>query len=158
MLIGNPFYDPEDAPKPGAWEWDEKEGRRFRRVGNSIEWEMELFTAHAGKIPESMLSTYHKTQEESKLENEKTAKERALEAARARYCPFRIGNGDRCRADNCAFFDGDKCVLAYTKKDPARDTKGKLCPLARRMYTCSDRCALYRGGCSIAANMTESED
>lgn len=159
MIIGNPFYDPEDAPKPGAWEWDEKEGRRFRRVGGIIEWEQELITAHAGKIPESSLKRYNENVKKQNEESLEAARKKQEEANRKKFCPLKSSTGYGCSPNYCALYVSGACALSKIGTAPAANTRGRDCPFTRGRYSCNPRCALFVGdGCRITALITESEE
>lgn len=158
MLIGNPFYDPEDAPKPGAWETDPKTGQRFRRVGTSIEWEPEIVTAHAGRIPESSLNRYNENVKQQQEESLKENKKRQEEANRQRFCPFKSGMGYGCSPKYCALYVSGACALSKIGTSTPAATQGRDCPFTRGRYSCNARCALYEGGCRITALITESEE
>ena len=142
-------------PEPGEWETD-KNGRRFRRVGNCIEYEPEI-----NGIPQSVFFASQKRQAEQRAaELEREKKEAAERAAKRRNCPFIDSNGRNtdCSREACALFIGESCTLA--RLTPAQDTEGLQCPFSRYRHKCRKDCALYKGGCTLTGinQNIESED
>lgn len=129
------------TPEPGDWQTDEN-GRRYRRVGNTKEYEMEI-----NGVPQSVFIASKKAQAEYDkaryAEEQRAAKERA---AQRRHCPFMSGMSADCKRNECALFV-DGCTLA--RHTPVRDTAGRYCPFNGRYSTCRIDCALYKGGCTL---------
>lgn len=142
---------PTPAPEPGEWQTD-KYGRRYRKVGNCIEYEPEI-----NGIPQSAFFANQKRQAEQRAaELEREKKEAAERAARRRNCPFIDSNGRNtdCSLEACALYM-DGCTLA--RLTPAKDTEGLQCPFDRYKHKCRKDCALYRNGCTLTG-IKESED
>ena len=106
--------------EPGSWERDEL-GRKFRRVGNSIEYAPTITTSYGifpmGEVPEP----------------------KATEAKKPKTwgdCPFR----SKCTTQ-CARYTESGCGLV-TGAAPAT---GKRCPFcgAHNPLICSEKCALW---------------
>ena len=136
---------------PSEWQTDEH-GRRYRKVGNCIEYEPEI-----NGIPQSVFFASQKRQAEQRAaELEREKKEAAEREARRRNCPFIDSNSRNtdCTLDACALYM-DGCTLA--RLTPARDTEGLQCPFDRYKRKCRTDCALYKGGCTLTG-ITESED
>lgn len=139
-------------PEPGEWETD-KNGRRFRRVGTSIEYEMEI-----NGVPQSVFLESNRRMKEQREKQLKEEQAKAAErAAQRRNCPFSDGMQTDCKREACALFM-DGCTLA--RLTAAADTQGKQCPLNRYRQKCRTDCALYKGGCTLTGikTNTESED
>lgn len=157
MQIGNPFYNPENEPTPGAWQYDKVSGRRYRMIGNTKEWEPEILTASAGNIPRADLSR-HNEMEEARKEAEKSGAKEREEVDRIKFCPFKSGMGNNCSPRYCALYVSGACALSMIGKSPAAETKGRYCPFTRGKYACNVQCALYEGGCRITAMIGEREE
>lgn len=143
---------PTPAPEPGEWQTD-KYGRRYRKVGNCIEYEPEI-----NGIPQSVFFASQKRQAEQRAaELEREKREAAERAAKRRNCPFIDSNGRNtdCSREACALFIGESCTLA--RLTPAKDTEGLQCPFDRYKHKCRKDCALYRNGCTLTG-IKESED
>ena len=148
-------------PEPGEWQTDEH-GKRYRRIGNCKEYEMEI-----NGIPESVFHRSQQAQKEQRARELADEQRRAAEkAAQRRNCPFIDSNSRNtdCTREACALFM-DGCTLA--RATPAQDTQGKQCPFSRYRSKCRTDCALYRGGCTITginnvvidlSDIKESED
>ena len=141
-------------PEPGEWETD-KNGRRFRRVGTSIEYEMEI-----NGVPQSVFLESNRRMKEQREKQLKEEQAKAAErAALRRNCPFKDSNNriTDCDREKCALFL-DGCTLA--RLTPAKDTEGLQCPFDNYRRKCRTDCALYKGGCTLTGikTNTESED
>lgn len=136
------------AASRGEWERDAN-GKRFRRVGNSIEYEMMIHTS-SGVIPESELEDFNRRQRE---ECERRAAEAATAPTREiTFCPLamlRASVSDKCMKEECAFYGEHGCMMA--NEDAAIDTAGLLCPVAGSGRKCFNRCELYKNGCTLTA-------
>ena len=144
---------PKPPAEPGEWQTDEH-GKRYRKVGNCIEYEPEL-----NGVPQSVFFASQKAQKERDkafyAEEQRKAKERA---AQRRNCPFRDGLQTDCTREACALFV-DGCTLA--RLTPEKATEGLQCPLSKYKSKCRTDCALYKGGCTLTGIKTtnkESED
>lgn len=145
---------PTPQPEPGEWQTD-KYGKRYRKIGNCIEYEPEI-----NGIPQSVFFRSQKAQKErDRIAREQEQKEAAEKAARRRNCPFIDSNGRNtdCSLEACALYM-DGCTLA--RLTPAKDTEGLQCPFDRYRHKCRKDCALYKGGCTLTGinQNTESED
>ena len=69
-------------------------------------------------------------------------------------CPFREGIDTSCEREKCALFL-DGCALSRIGGQPAKDTRGKMCPLNVYRKACRSDCALYKNGCSLAAAVNQ---
>ncbi len=133
----------------GEWEVD-KNGKRYRRIGGSIEYEMEYWIGGIC-VPESQLDAFTKARKESeeRLKQEEKEKLRAEQARPKHNCPFADGMQTLCKSD-CALFRDDGCILSHiTDKTPEHDTEGRRCPLSKYNCKCRQDCALYRSGCVL---------
>lgn len=117
----------------GGWEVD-KNGKRFRKVGNCIEYEMEYTFPRIKKDPEK---------ESQAL---KEANEREARLHTSKTCPFKDGLNTECLTD-CALYGKTACALTMKETPPDKDTSGGNCPIYRRQ--CNEKCALYFNGCGL---------
>lgn len=129
---------------PGPWERDER-GRRYRRAGDLIEYEMEI-----GGVPQSVFLESNRLMREQ-LKNQLKEEQREAERLRQlrRHCPFATGMQNDCIREKCALFL-DGCALGATSA--AKETEGLRCPLSARRTACRTDCALYKGGCALTGN------
>lgn len=144
MRTINPYFDrqPPDVPDDAEFDQVDNFGRRFRKVGNCIEYEPEI-----NGIPRSVFFASQKAQKIRDEENRKREREEQAARQTNRNCPFKEGRNQvktSCEKD-CPFYDGG-CVLANAPTAPTDDTKGKYCPIAGR---CKERCAMYAHGCKL---------
>ena len=143
---------PKPDPQPGEWQTDER-GRRYRKIGNCIEYEPEI-----NGVPQSVFLESNRRMKEQR---EKQIIEEQREAARLqrlrRNCPFADGMQTDCKREACALFV-DGCTLARWTATKA--TEGLQCPFSKYHSKCRTDCALYRGGCTFTGITTnkESED
>lgn len=138
------------AVSHGEWERDAN-GKRFRRVGNSIEYEMMIHTSGGAMIPESELEDFNRRQRE---ERERRAAEAAAAlkapAAKITFCPLALirgGYSDKCAKEECALYAGGKCNLS--QGDAARETAGLRCPFDASGRKCFRECEIYKDGCTF---------
>ena len=146
MRMINPFFDherkPPDVPEDAEFDQVDQYGRRFRRIGNCIEYEPEI-----NGLPRSVFFASQKAQKVADEERRKRENEEIAARQTNRDCPFKEGRNQvktSCEKD-CPFYD-DGCVLANASTTPTTDTNGKYCPIAGR---CNERCALYDHGCNL---------
>ena len=132
-MIYNPYFDgrrPQQREDPEDMEYPEvdQHGKRFRKIGNCIEYEPEI-----NGIPQSVFF----------------ASQKAQEAARTgRTCPFKVGQNSiktSCEK-SCAFYVDTACILARMDTPATKDTKDMDCIIARK---CNERCAMYNHGCTL---------
>lgn len=147
MRIINPYFDrrPPTPPDDEEAEYNEVDqyGRRFRKVGNCIEYEPEI-----NGVPRSVFFRSQKAQKIAAEEQRKRENE-ALKAKQTNHnCPWKEGRNNvktSCEKD-CPFYHDDGCVFAIADTEPTTDTNGKYCPIAGR---CNERCAMYAHGCKL---------
>lgn len=133
------------------WETDPKTGKRFRRVGQIIEHEMEIHT-NGFVVPQSELAEFHKQRKAAEKKRREEAQQKtAEEAAKPNYsCPFSNSMNNRCRREECALFLDGRCSFAIIADAHATDqpiAKGAKCPFS--VYGRCESCALNNGGCAI---------
>lgn len=104
-----------------------KDGRRFRKVGNTIEYEMEFSFPQEKKKKGS-------TEEKKPEQNRYTGKS----------CPFKKGYSLECFTD-CAFYGKAACALSLKEVPP--ETSNKDCPFSGRK--CNETCAMFSNGCEL---------
>ncbi len=127
-----------------AWETD-ADGKRFRRIGNTLEYEMEVLV-NGVYVPESRLSG---------AKSKKVDYQRFEEKQLRTFCPF---TETKCSENKCALFL-DGCALAQlSDRQPTKATEGLQCPLSRNGYKCHINCALYRNGCILAAPLLNKKE
>lgn len=146
----NPYFDgrrkPREEPVPGEWQYDEH-GRKFRKVGNCIEYAPTIQTAHAGTVYVDELPEVQKRMKEQEAQRIKEMQKQAKQEPQG-TCPFKEARNNlhnKCDRD-CVFYEDTACILARTDTVPTKDTKDKPCPIAR---ICRETCALYHGGCTL---------
>ena len=147
-MIYNPYFDgrrPQQREDPEDVEYPEVDqyGKRFRKIGNCIEYEPEI-----NGLPRS---TFFASQKAQKKADEERRKREAAEQAAAqtgRDCPFKIGRNDlKCSCEkSCAFYQDTACIFARMDTPATKDTKGMDCIIARK---CNERCAMYNHGCTL---------
>lgn len=119
----------------GGWEVD-KYGKRFRKVGNVIEYELEYIHPRIPRNPE-------REAELRKQESEREAKRHT-----GHFCPFKDGLNTGCLTD-CALYGKTACALSMKEEPPTKDTKEKNCPIYKKK--CNETCALYFNGCGLVS-------
>lgn len=131
---------------PGGWEVDEH-GRRFRRMGNCIEYAMTVQTM-AGEVYFDDLDEHNRRMKEQ-AEERRQAEIKALQAGiTERNCPFKMGRNlikISCEK-SCTFYMDTSCAFANMNTRGIKDTKGTGCIIAGR---CNERCAMYNEGCTL---------
>ena len=106
-------------------EWKiDKNGKRYRKVGNVIEYETEVTTT-CGVVPMGRLNEVVKTEK-------RTPKHEKLI-----LCPLR--DLLKCRPD-CVFRSGERCTFGKHGEKP-----GEICPFTGR--GCTSDCGFYDNGC-----------
>ena len=146
------IYDRKtETPEPGEWEVDEH-GKRFRRVGNIIEYEMMISVAGGIEIPESELGEYHRRQKEAEEKRKAAAMEELKNRPEPKSCPFSDGCNNTCKREGCNIFLKGKCSIATIadasgveiEEAPAQNSK---CPFS--IYGRCQGCALFHNGCAL---------
>lgn len=146
------IYDRKtETPEPGEWEVDEH-GKRFRRVGNIIEYEMMISVAGGIEIPESELGEYHRRQKEAEEKRKAAAMEELKNRPEPKSCPFSDGCNNTCKREGCPLFLKGKCSIATIadasgveiEEAPAQNSK---CPFS--IYGRCQGCALFHNGCAL---------
>lgn len=147
-MIYNPYFDgrrPQQREDPEDVEYPEVDqyGKRFRKIGNCIEYEPEI-----NGLPRS---TFFASQKAQKKADEERRKREAAEQAAAqtgRDCPFKIGRNDlKCSCEkSCAFYADAACIFARMDTPATKNTKDMDCIIARK---CNERCAMYNHGCTL---------
>ena len=146
-MIYNPYFDgrrkPPDIPDDAEYNEVDQYGRRFRKVGNCIEYEPEI-----NGMPRSVFFASQKAQKQRDEENRKREAEAMAAAQTGKECPFKIGrNNVKCSCEkSCAFYIDTACAFARMDRPATRDTKNMDCIIARK---CNERCAMYNHGCTL---------
>ena len=150
-MIYNPYFDgrrkAREEPAPGEWEVD-KDGRRFRRVGNCIEYAMTISTVGAGEVYADQLPEIQKHLKEQQEADRKREAAALAAAYTGRECPFKVGrNNMKCSCEkSCSFYVDTACIFARMDTHATIDTKNTDCIFARK---CNERCAMYNHGCTL---------
>ena len=138
---------------PGEWEVDEN-GKRFRRVGKAIEYEMMISVAGGIEIPESELEEYNRRQKEAEEKRKAAAMEELKNRPEPKSCPFSSGNYNTCKREGCPLFLKGKCAIAILadahgteQTDQAEQTQATKCPFS--IYGRCKGCALFNNGCAL---------
>lgn len=126
----------------GEWEID-RYGRKFRRVGNAIEYAPEIVTT-GGTVRADDLEAHNKRMKQERDRQEQERREKQAKEPKGR-CPLKHSTIAKCES-TCVLYDGDACMLAG-KASPGEDTAGKMCPLLGGL--CNDACMMYKSGCQI---------
>lgn len=135
----------------GEWQINEH-GKRYRRVGNTIEYEQEFWMGGVF-VPESKLDEFLEARRAAD-ELRKQEEQRRLEEERKRpkyFCPFQSGIRDICEGNSCAFYHDNACALSRINRTPEYDSIGRRCPISKCSSKCRNDCALYRDGCLLTA-------
>lgn len=148
------IYDRKtETPEPGEWEVDEH-GKRFRRVGNIIEYEMMISVAGGIEIPESELDEYHRRQKEAEERRKAAALEELKNRPEPKSCPFSDGCNNTCKREGCPLFLKGKCAIAILadahgteQTDQTEQTQAAKCPFS--IYGRCNGCALFNNGCAL---------
>ena len=90
-MIYNPYFDgrrPQQREDPEDMEYPEvdQHGKRFRKIGNCIEYEPEI-----NGIPQSVFFASQKAQKKADEERRKREAEEQAAARTGRTCPFKVG-------------------------------------------------------------------
>ena len=147
-MIYNPYFDgrrPQQREDPEDMEYPEvdQHGKRFRKIGNCIEYEPEI-----NGLPRSTFFASQKAQKKADEERRKREVAEQAAAQTGRDCPFKIGrNNVKCSCEkSCAFYLDTACAFARMDTPATKDTKDMGCVIARRCY---ERCAMYNHGCTL---------
>ena len=138
---------------PGEWEVDEN-GKRFRRVGKAIEYEMMISVAGGIEIPESELEEYNRRQKEAEEKRKAAAMEELKNRPEPKSCPFSNGNYNTCKREGCTLFLKGECAIAILadahgteQTDQTEQTQAAKCPFS--IYGRCKGCALFNNGCAL---------
>jgi hypothetical protein len=143
----NPYFNghrqPPDIPDDAEFNEVDQYGRRFRKVGNCIEYEPEI-----NGMPRSVFFARQKAQKQRDEEKRKQEAAALAAAQTGRDCPFKISrNNVQCSCEkSCAFYQDTACVFARMDRPATKDTKDMDCIIARK---CNERCAMYNHGCTL---------
>lgn len=147
-MIYNPYFDgrrPQQREDPEDMEYPEvdQHGKRFRKIGNCIEYEPEI-----NGLPRSTFFASQKAQKKADEERRKREVAEQAAAQTGRDCPFKIGrNNVKCSCEkSCAFYLDTACAFARMDTPATKDTKDMDCIIARK---CNERCAMYNHGCTL---------
>ena len=147
-MIYNPYFDgrrPQQREDPEDMEYPEvdQHGKRFRKIGNCIEYEPEI-----NGMPRSVFFASQKAQKKQDEENRKREAAEQAAARTGKECPFKIGrNNVKCSCEkSCAFYLDTGCAFARMDTHATKDTKDMDCIIARK---CNERCAMYNHGCTL---------
>lgn len=139
--------------EPGEWQVDEH-GKRFRRVGNAIEYEMMISVAGGIEIPESELDEYHRRQKEAEEKRKAAAMEELKNRPEPKSCPFSDGCNNTCKREGCTLFLKGKCAISILadahgaeQTDQTEQTQATKCPFS--IYGRCKGCALFNNGCAV---------
>lgn len=133
----------------GEWEID-RYGRKFRRVGNAIEYAPEIMTT-GGTVRADDLEKHNKRMKQERERQEQERREKREKEPKGR-CPLKRSTITKCES-TCVLYDGDACMLASGRAEI--DTAGKTCLLTGGQ--CNDACMLYVGGCMIVERLRKGK-
>lgn len=137
-----------NSSRPSEWKVDEH-GRRYREVGNIIEYAPTIHTAHSGTVYVDDLPEINRRRQEQEEQQRKQENEARAAAETNKICPLKEGRNQlhtKCEK-SCAFYADAACVFAGMDAQPTRDTKGMDCIIARKR--CGEACAMYNHGCTL---------
>lgn len=146
-MMYNPYFDGRGTPPAELEDAEYNEvdqyGKRFRKVGNCIEYEPEI-----NGMPRSVFFASQKAQKKADEERRKREVAEQAAAQTGRDCPFKIGrNNMKCSCEkSCAFYLDTACAFARMDTPATKDTKDMDCIIARK---CNERCAMYNHGCTL---------
>ena len=146
-MMYNPYFDGRGTPPAELEDAEYNEvdqyGKRFRKVGNCIEYEPEI-----NGMPRSVFFASQKAQKKADEERRKREVAEQAAAQTGRDCPFKIGrNNMKCSCEkSCAFYLDTACAFARLDTPATKDTKDMDCIIARK---CNERCAMYNHGCTL---------
>lgn len=144
----NRYSNRHIPPEPSEWQVD-KNGQRYRMIGNIKEYAPVIHTAHSGTV---YLDDLPGINQRRQKREEQQRKQKAADMAAAdtgRVCPIKEGRNQmhtKCEK-SCAFYADTACVFACMDIQPTRDTKDMDCIIARRR--CGEACAMYNKGCTL---------
>ena len=145
----NDYNNSESA----KWETDPKSGRKFKRIGHTIEYETMIQTA-GGLIPESQLAEHQQRYREAEERRSAEQAEALTESHEHKDCPFSDSLRNACKRDKCALFIDGECALSIIANTHGTDyaeqthkTHAAKCPFS--IYGDCENCALYNNGCAF---------
>ncbi len=136
-------------PEESAWETG-ADGKRYRRIGNTLEYEMEVFV-NGCYVPESQAESF-RAEAESAEKLRKEALKKANNRPELKICPFSDGMNNNCKREKCHLFVNGRCAIAIiadtsgAKQTDDKPTQG-TCPFS--IYGQCKDCALNIGGCGF---------
>ena len=146
-MIYNPYFDgrrPQQRENPEDMEYPEvdQHGKRFRKIGNCIEYEPEI-----NGLPRSTFFASQKAQKKADEERRKREVAEQAAAQTGRDCPFKIGrNNVKCSCEkSCAFYLDTACAFGF-RPGKVGILQDMDCIIARK---CNERCAMYNHGCTL---------
>ena len=114
-MIYNPYFDgrrPQQRENPEDMEYPEvdQHGKRFRKIGNCIEYDPEI-----NGLPRSTFFASQKAQKKADEERRKREVAEQAAAQTGRDCPFKIGrNNVKCSCEkSCAFYLDTACAFGF---------------------------------------------
>lgn len=131
------------------WEVDTRTGRRFKRIGNCIEYEPTT-RIDGLEVPESQLAEFHKRRKEAEERRKAAALEELKNRPEPKGCPFSNGMNNQCKREKCVLFLDGRCSIAIladahgTDQPIAKDAK---CPFS--VYGRCGSCAMNNNGCAL---------
>lgn len=133
------------------WQIDLLTGKRFRMVGNIMEYEPTTLV-NGIEIPDSQLADFNRRSKEEEDRRKAAAAEKLKNLPEPKNCPFMDGMNDLCRREKCKIFIKGKCSIAVLADSAGvtieeTPTTGAKCPFS--VYGNCNGCALFNGGCAI---------
>lgn len=131
------------------WEVDTRTGRRFKRIGNCIEYEPTT-RIDGLEVPESQLAEFYKRRKEAEERCKAAALEELKNRPKPKGCPFSNGMNNQCKREKCVLFLDGRCSIAIladahgTDQPIAKDAK---CPFS--VYGRCGSCAMNNNGCAL---------
>lgn len=119
-------------------------GKKYRWEGKCKAYEGVIQTTY-GAIPESQYDDFIKRKSEADKEALRKRQEESRAYNARPSCPLIQGLDRHCKADKCAMYKADKCMLKTGLKPI--DTKGKFCPISNK--ACETTCTFYENGCLV---------
>ena len=144
----NRYSNRRIPPEPSEWQVDEN-GKRYRMVGNIVEYAPTIHTAYSGTVYLDNLPEINRRRQEREEQQRKQENEARAAAETGRVCPFKEGRNQlhtKCEK-SCIFYADTACVFASMDAQPTRDTKDMDCLITRKR--CGEVCAMYHHGCTL---------
>lgn len=148
----NRYSNRHIPPEPSEWQVD-KNGQRYRMIGNIKEYAPTIHTGHSGTVYVDDLPEINRRRKEREEQQRKQENEARAAAETGRVCPFKEGRNQphtKCEK-SCVFYSDTACVFASMDIQPTRGTKGIDCIIARKH--CGEACAMYNHGCTLTETL-----